>query len=159
MDSRIVVSKGENPYRTTRQALRQLPLPGLMGRKVLIKPNAGRVALPGQGVTTHPSVVEATIDHLREMGTNDIVIGESCIFGVNAQEAFQMTGMKGVSEKKGVRLIDLDRFAPMEISIPGGKVIQKVKVPALLKQFDYIISIPVMKTHMHTQVTLSVKNL
>jgi uncharacterized protein (DUF362 family) len=159
MDSRIVVSKGENPYRTTRQALRQLPLPGLMGRKVLIKPNAGRVALPGQGVTTHPSVVEATIDHLREMGTNDIVIGESCIFGVNAQEAFQMTGMKGVSEKKGVRLIDLDRFAPMEISIPGGKVIQKVKVPALLKQFDYIISIPVMKTHMHTQVTLSIKNM
>jgi uncharacterized protein (DUF362 family) len=159
MDSRIVVSKGENPYRTTQQALQQIPLPGLRGRKVLIKPNAGRVALPGQGVTTHPSVVEATIDHLRETGVTDIAIGESCIFGVNAQEAFQMTGMKGVSEKKGVRLIDFDGFAPMEISIPGGKVIQKVKVPALLKQFDYIISIPVMKTHMHTQVTLSIKNM
>ena len=47
----------------------------------------------------------------------------------------------------------------MEIAIPGGKVIQKVKVPSILKQFDFIISIPVMKTHMHTQVTLSIKNM
>ena len=63
-----------------------------------------RVALPGQGVTTHPSVVEATIDHLKERGAADIAIGESCIFGVDAQEAFRVTGMKEVSEKKGVRL-------------------------------------------------------
>lgn len=159
MNSLVVVLKGEDPYRTTQQALRQISLPGLNGRKVLIKPNAGRVALPGQGVTTHPSVVEATVDHLKETGVNDIAIGESCIFGVNAEEAFEMTGMKGVSEKKGVRLIDMDRFDPMEIPVPAGKVIQKVKVPALLKQFDYIISIPVMKTHMHTQVTLSIKNM
>jgi uncharacterized protein (DUF362 family) len=159
MDSRIVVSKGEKPYRTTQQALRQIPLPGLNGRKVLIKPNAGRVALPGQGVTTHPSVVEATIDHLREAGVTDIAIGESCIFGVDAEEAFQMTGMKGVSEKKRVRLIDLDRSDPVEIPVPAGKVIQKVKIPSVFKQFDFIISIPVMKTHMHTQVTLSIKNM
>jgi len=38
-------------------------------------------------------------------------------------------------------------------------VIKKIKVPALLKEFDFIVSIPVMKTHMHTQVTLSVKNM
>ena len=47
----------------------------------------------------------------------------------------------------------------MEISIPGGRVVQKVKIPSVLKQFDFIISIPVMKTHMHTQVTLSIKNM
>ncbi len=68
------------------------------------------MALPGQGVTTHPSVVEATIDHLKELGAADIAIGESCIFGVNAQEAFQVTGMKEISEKKEVKLIDLGLF-------------------------------------------------
>jgi hypothetical protein len=31
---------------------------------------------------------------------NDIAIGESCIFGVNAQEAFQITGLKDISERK-----------------------------------------------------------
>ena len=129
------------------------------GRRVLIKPNAARLASPGDGVTTHPQVVAAAIDHLKEKGARRIVIGESCIFGVNPGEAFQVTGMKEISEEKKVELLDLDQGDPMEIAIPEGKVIKKIKVPAVLKEFDFIISIPVMKTHMHTQVTLSIKNM
>jgi uncharacterized protein (DUF362 family) len=78
---------------------------------------------------------------------------------VNAREAFQVTGMKEVSKEKRVELLDLDQGDPAEISIPEGKVIRKIKVPAVLKEFDFIISVPVMKTHMHTQVTLSIKNM
>jgi hypothetical protein len=47
----------------------------------------------------------------------------------------------------------------MEMMIPGGKAIKKIKVSAILKEVDFIISVPVMKTHMHTQVTLSIKNM
>jgi uncharacterized protein (DUF362 family) len=155
----VVVSKGEDPFRTTERVLQRFPLPGLKGKNVLIKPNAARLAFPGEGVTTHPSVVAATIKHLKKQGARRIVIGESCIFGVNAQEAFRVTGMKEVSGKNRVELVDLDQGAPMEIPIPGGKVIKKIKVPVLLKEFDFIISIPVTKTHMHTRVTLSLKNM
>ncbi len=63
MNSPVIVSKGKNPYQVTRMALQQTPFPSLKGRRVLIKPNAGRVASPGQGVTTHPSVVEAGDRH------------------------------------------------------------------------------------------------
>jgi uncharacterized protein (DUF362 family) len=159
MDSLVFVSRGINPYQTTRLALQKYPLPNLRGRKVLIKPNAARLAFPGEGVTTHPSVVEATIHHLKERGADRIVIGESCIFGVKAEEAFEMTGMKEVCEKEKVQLIDFDQVDPVDLTIPGGKVIKKIKVPSILKEFDFIISIPVMKTHMHTQVTLSIKNM
>lgn len=155
----VIVLKGKNPYLTTKRALQNFPLPNLKGKRVLIKPNAARLAFPGEGVTTHPQVVAATIDHLKEKGVGNIVIGESCIFGVNAQEAFRVTGMKEISEKRGVELIDLDQVDPMEIAIPGGKVLKKIKVPAILKKFNFIISIPVMKTHMHTRVTLSIKNM
>lgn len=155
----VLVSKGKNPYRTTKRVLQKFPLPNLKGKKVLIKPNAARLAYPGEGVTTHPLVVKATIDHLKEKGVERILIGESCIFGVNAEEAFRVTGLKEISEKERVELIDLDQVDPMEMVIPGGKAIKKIKVPAILKQFDFIISIPVMKTHMHTQVSLSIKNM
>jgi uncharacterized protein (DUF362 family) len=158
-NSLVIVSKGDNPYETTKRILQIFPLPDLKGRKILIKPNAARLASPGEGVTTHPLVVEATIDYLKEKGVANIVIGESCIFGVNAQEAFRMTGMKEICEKKKVKLIDLDQIDPMKIMIPKGKVIKKIKVPAILRDFDFIISIPVMKTHMHTQLTLSIKNM
>ena len=158
-DSLVIVSKGDNPYEITKGILQIFPLPDLKGRKILIKPNAARLATPGEGVTTHPLVVEAVIDYLKEKGVSNIVIGESCIFGVNAQGAFRMTGMKGISEKKKVKLIDLDQIDPMEMMIPEGKVIKKIKVSAILKEVDFIISIPVMKTHMHTKVTLSIKNM
>ena len=159
MKSIVVVSKGEDPFRTTERVLRRFPLPDLKGKNVLIKPNAARLAFPGEGVTTHPAVVAATVKHLKKQGAGRIVIGESCIFGVDAQEAFRVTGMKEISEKNRVELLDLDQGSPMEIAVPGGKVIKKIKVPARLKEFDFIISIPVMKTHMHTQVTLSLKNM
>jgi len=159
MEPLVIVSKGKNPYVTTKRGLEKFPLPDLKGRKALIKPNTARLASPGDGVTTHPQVVAAAIDHLRARGVRRIVIGESCIFGVNAGEAFQVTGMKEISEEKKVELLDLDQGDPMEIAVPGGKVIKKIKVPAVLKKFDFIISIPVMKTHMHTQVTLSIKNM
>ncbi len=155
----VFVLKGKNPYQTTRTALQKVPLPNLKGKKVLLKPNAARIASPGQGITTHPLVVLATIDHLKEKGVDDMVIGESCIFGVNAEEAFRVTGMKEISDKGGVKLIDLDQVEPVEMTIPKGKVIRKIKVPSILEKFDFIISIPVMKTHMHTLVTLSLKNM
>jgi uncharacterized protein (DUF362 family) len=155
----IIVLKGKDPYQTTKKALQKFPLSNLKGKKILIKPNAARLASPGEGVTTHPGVIAATIDHLKERGVDHIVIGESCIFGVNAGEAFRMTGMQEVSEKKGVPLIDLDRGDAAEITIPKGRLVKKIKVPALLKEVDFVISIPVMKTHMHTGVTLSIKNM
>jgi len=159
MGSLVRVVKGKDPYQITRKALQEFRLPDLKGKRVLIKPNAGRLASPGQGVTTHPRVVEATLDHLKEAGVNDIAIGESCIFGVKAQEAFQRTGLEEIAEKKGVELIDLDQGDPIEISISKGTIVKKIKVPAIFKQFGAIISIPVMKTHMHTQVSLSLKNM
>jgi len=159
MKSSVVVAKGKNPYLTTRNALLRFPFPDHKAKKVLIKPNAARLASPGDGVTTHPQVISAAIDLLREREVKEVVIGESCIFGVNAQEAFKKTGLKGVSQKKGIRLIDLDQFEPMQRTIPHGKLLKKIKISSALNGFDWVISIPVMKTHMHTFVSLSLKNM
>jgi uncharacterized protein (DUF362 family) len=159
MDPIVHISRGKDPYQTTRAILQRFPLPDVKGKSVLVKPNAARLASAGEGVTTHPLVVSATIDELKERGAAEIVIGESCIYGVNAQEAFRLTGMAEVAEKKGISLIDFDRLKPGEIDVPGGSMIRQIKVPALLKTFDLVISIPVMKTHMHTRVTLSIKNM
>lgn len=155
----VIVLKGKDPYQTAREALGKFPLPNVRGKKILIKPNAARLALPGRGITTHPQVVGATIDHLREGGVKDIVVGESCIFGIDAQEAFRATGMQEVCGQRETPLVDLDRLEPMDIPVPAGRLIKKIKVPSLLREIDFLISIPVMKTHMHTGVSLSLKNM
>jgi uncharacterized protein (DUF362 family) len=155
----VHVLKGDDPYETTREGLAAFPFPDLCGSRVLLKPNAARLASPGEGITTEPSVVAAAIDFLMKKGAACVAVGESCISGVEAEEAFRVTGLKYVCESRNVELFDFDRVDPLEIEIPDGKVIQKIKVPGTLGAFDVIVSIPVMKTHMHTRVTLSIKNM
>jgi len=155
----VYVLKGVDPYSTTKKILQDFPVPSLKGRKVLIKPNAARLAAPGHGVTTHPIVVQAAVEWAKACGASRIAIGESCIFGVEAEEAFRVTGMKEVALKEEVELLDLDQGKPLEWTVPGGKIIRKIKVSGFLREFDFILSVPVMKTHMHTQVTLSLKNM
>jgi uncharacterized protein (DUF362 family) len=157
--SRVLVFKGNDTYITTKTALKNFSFSTLRGKRILLKPNAARIAYPGQAITTNPKVLEATIDYLREEGAKEILIGESCIFGIDSEKAFKVTGMEEISRKKGISLIDLDKTTPIELKIPKGKIINKIKVSSILKEIDFIISLPVMKTHMHTQVTLSIKNM
>ena len=155
----VSVAKGDNPYQTTSDLLSRLPISGLEGRKILVKPNAARMAAPGGGVTTDPQVVAAVIDFLKRKRAREIIIGESCIFGVEAPAAFRKTGLEEVARERGVSLLDLDRLDPLEIRIRRGKLLKKIKVSSILNKVDFVISVPVMKTHMHTRVTLGIKNM
>jgi hypothetical protein len=47
MDPPVIISKGKDPYRTTKRVLERFLLPDLKEKSVLIKPNAARLAYPG----------------------------------------------------------------------------------------------------------------
>jgi len=154
----VAVAHGRGAYANTRTALQALDLSPVAGKRVLIKPNAGRVALPGEGITTHPEVVAATIDALREAGA-EVAVGESPITGVAAMEAFAAAGISAVTEQRDCPLIDMDRRPPVEVPLEGGLALHELKLCAEVLEYDLIVSVPVMKMHMHTGVTLSVKNM
>jgi uncharacterized protein (DUF362 family) len=138
--------------------LTNIDLTPAKGKRVLLKPNAGRNVEARKGVTTHPEVVAAAIDAFREAGA-EVAIGESPITGIKTLEAFENCGIKTISEARNCALIDMDarRYVPLEI--PDGVVIRKLKLCREVAEYDIIVSIPVMKTHMHTGVSLSVKNM
>jgi hypothetical protein len=53
----------------------------------------------------------------------------------------------------------MDQRPAVEMDIPDYRVLNKLKLCADMLEFDVIVSIPVMKMHMHTDVTLSIKNM
>ena len=57
----VAVSHGGGAYQNTLKALETFPLEAARGKRVLLKPNAGRLGKPGKGITTHPEVVGAAI--------------------------------------------------------------------------------------------------
>ncbi|HDL64305.1 MAG TPA: DUF362 domain-containing protein [Proteobacteria bacterium] len=155
---RVFVARGGGPYSNTRAALGGIDLSSLRGKRVLLKPNAGRIASPGSGIITDPRVVAAAIDVLKEGGA-EVAVGESPIVGVRALDAFDAIGITRIAEERGCRIIDLDARPPVEVPVPEGLAIDSIRLCADVLEYDFIVSIPVMKTHMHTGVTLAVKNM
>ncbi len=118
----------------------------------------GRNVRPETGITTHPQVVAAAIDAFREAGAN-VAVGESPITGVTMFDAFESSGTTAVAKIRNCPLIDMDVRRYVTCEIPAGIAMKSLRVCREITEYDIIVSIPVMKTHMHTGVTLSVKNM
>lgn len=157
--SLVSVSGGQGPYHNIISALSRLDLSFLKGKKVLIKPNAGRLVPPERGITTHPKAVEAVIDVVRKSGAASLAVGESPILGVKTMDAFELTGIASAAHAKNVPLVDMDARKPVIKEVKNGRVLETLRFCADIFDFDIIISVPVAKSHMHTQVTLGIKNM
>ena len=157
-NSHIVVVSDDSPYSGAFQALSQAGLPDVSGKRVLLKPNAGRAVPPAMGVTTHPEVVAAAIDFFLERGAS-VRIGESPILGVTAQQTFESTGIAEVANARQVELVDFDARPARILPLPRGRVLSELRFCPDALEADLLVSIPVMKTHMHTVVSLGLKNI
>jgi uncharacterized protein (DUF362 family) len=160
--SRVGIAKGKDVARAVRQAitsaggLEKLISPGC---RVLIKPNLS-VALPAKtGVTTNPRVVTALIQLVREAGAREILVGESAVVGFDAGEIFDALKVRSLFEKAGARVVNLDQDQSVEVKVPLGEALKKVRIWRTAYESDVLISVPKMKTHFQTGVTLSLKNM
>ncbi|MBN2531423.1 MAG: DUF362 domain-containing protein [Spirochaetales bacterium] len=159
IEKNVAIVCKNGPLENAKRALAALDLQRIKGLKVLIKPNIGRAAHPGQGINTHPQAVAGAIEALKDAGASSIVVGESPIVGVNTMEAFVKAGIKEVTDKYGCDLLDLNAAKPLKKEIPGSRILGFTRICPAVFNFDYILSLPVAKCHMHTGVTLSIKNM
>lgn len=138
---------------------------GLEGLKpsdsILIKPNLvwslGGSA-PKFGVITTSRLIEDIVILLREKGCARIAIGEGSLvndeMGANTSKGFAWSGLTKVSKKYDVKLTDLNES---HIKMKLGS--SKVHVARAALETDFLINVPVLKTHAMTKVSLGMKNL
>jgi uncharacterized protein (DUF362 family) len=153
------VTKNRDIKKAVYDALSQIEIPDLSGKNVLLKPNIGRNVGKNLGINTSPSVALAVFQYLKKKFDAKYYIGDSPIIGVNCKEAFISSGYGFFLCRKDIQFIDLDRIKPKILPIKDGKILKQIKVTGFIHDFDYIISIPVLKMHMHTGATLSFKNM
>ena len=155
----VSISGKKGPFENVKNALAALDLTPLKGKRVMIKPNIGRAATFGRGYNTHPQAIAAIVEMAKEAGAGKIAIAESPLVGVDTMEAFRKGGVIDVAKKYNVELIDMDAFKPVIKNITNGRILENTKVCSPVYEYDFIISAPVSKTHMHTGVTLGIKNM
>lgn len=126
---------------------------------VFVKPN---FTFPQycEGVTTSPVLLKHLLKLLRSRA-NRVIVGESD--GGNnsfaAEDGFKGHGMDKVCRELEVEMVNLSRV-PSEV-VEGEVLGKKVSVPLprlLLEEIDCFITVPVLKVHAMTGVTLSLKN-
>ncbi len=156
----VVVEKaGDSPAAAIRRLLAKVAVPDLSGKTVLLKPNMGRIVPNDSGIVTSRAVIFAVIEYFLAAGAGKLILGDSPIIGVKSREAFARAGIVPADMPAGAVLLDLDGEKPVKMKIPKGRLINELKVCAQVMKADYIVSLPVMKTHMHTVVSLGIKNM
>ncbi len=158
-DRVVSIARNEKIALAVNSCLDQLEIPDLTGKTVLLKPNVGRVVDPNQAVNTNPDVVGAVFHYLKGKFNAKYLIGDSPIINTDTKEAFIASGFSELIKEPGIQFVDLDDRPPTVLDIVDGYILKKIKVTGYWEEIDYIISIPVLKMHMHTGASLSFKNM
>ena len=128
------------------------------GFHVLINPN---LVAKGQdrfsGAVTRYEVCKAIADMVKELGA-DPVIAESSAAGVDTEEVLRFAEYDKLREQ-GYAVLDLKKEKTIKIPAPKGHIVKELWTWEPVAKADAIISVPVMKTHDQTEVTLGIKNL
>jgi uncharacterized protein (DUF362 family) len=124
------------------------------GRRAVIKPNLVNQFGQAHGTTTHPAVVEAIHDALRDRAFTDISIADGPSINRPVDEVFARSGMAELARRLQVPLVDLNQAPRRTAAWAFGEI----GLPALVLDADYYVNVPKMKTHVRCGVTLSLKN-
>ena len=155
----VSVARNIDISKAVHLALDKIEIPNLSGKTVLLKPNVGREVDPKLGINTNPDVVEATFNYLRDRYEANFLIGDSPIINTDTKKAFEQSGFTDLLNNKDLQFIDLDKLTPVKKEIPNGKILKNIRITGYFHDIDYIISIPVLKMHMHCGASLSFKNM
>ena len=132
----------------------------LAGRKtVAVKPNLLKCSAPEECVTTHPAVVQALLEALRNSG-REAVIAESPsgpLTGKVLHALYDATGIARAAAAAGALLNEDIRFA--EVHIENGHAVKSLPVLNAIRQSDAVISAAKLKTHSMVTYTGAAKNL
>jgi uncharacterized protein (DUF362 family) len=160
--SRVSVVKGFDIESSIRSAIKLVG--GIKkivrsGQTVLIKPNFGVNVPADTGVITDPDVVDVLVRICSEANPANLMVAESTVVGFDTDKIFTELGLKGRFEKLGATLVNLDQDEIVDVSVSNGTVLKKLKIFKTAYESDVIISVPTMKTHILTGVTLGLKNM
>ncbi|MGQ9546212.1 MAG: DUF362 domain-containing protein [Dehalococcoidia bacterium] len=161
----VALIKFDGSLDSLRQAIELCDGFGKLGKsdKVLVKPNncfRHRV-MPPYGMVTTSWIVEGVVQLLLEYGCYDISVGEGSIVGIfdelspYTKRGFEGTAIAKLAKKYGVKLIDFNQGAFHDLDLEG----IKIHVSRAALDADFLINIPVLKTHFQAKASLGFKNL
>jgi uncharacterized protein (DUF362 family)/ferredoxin len=158
----IVKCENYEHQKVKKSLLRSLELIGGLesivkpGNNVLLKVNVIGGFSPERAATTHPAVVGAMIEIVKEAGGIPWVGDSSGAYGYTAM-SLEISGIKKACEEYGGKLINFESTGTYPVNVDG-KILTALNIAKPVIDCDVLVSLPKMKTHQLTKYTGAVKN-
>jgi uncharacterized protein (DUF362 family) len=144
--------------RTLAAGLRLFSI-NVTGKTVVLKPNLVDY-IPGNAINTHPLLVLAAAESFRRMGAKSIVVAEGPGHQRDTQLVLTQSGYRECLRAERIRFVDLNRDQLIRTPLRAGYTGMKdLWLPRTVLEADFLVSMPKIKAHHWSGVTLSMKNM
>jgi uncharacterized protein (DUF362 family) len=129
------------------------------GKSILLKPNLVDY-IPGAEINTHPLLVIAAVECFRRSGAKRVIVAEGPGHLRDTQLVLRATGLEQLLREHQIRFVDLNRDEVIKIPLRSDySGLKRLWLPRTVLAADFIVSMPKVKTHHWSGVTLSMKNM
>ena len=135
------------------------------GDTVLLKPNLVKPSPSGSGNITDARVTEAVATLVLERNPGRVIIGEGSSIGydfpgrVDSLTAMEASGTADVARALDLEMIDLNHDERVEVHAENAFLMDTFGVARTALEADFVIDLPVSKTHGRTGITCGLKNM
>jgi len=160
--SRVAVLHAEQYSQKLDEVLRAglglFPL-DVRGKTVVLKPNLVDY-LPGDAINTHPMLVRAAAEALRRLGAKSVVVAEGPGHQRDTQLVLSQSGYQESFREERIRFVDLNRDELIRTRLLACySGMKQLWLPRTVLTADFLVSMPKVKTHHWSGVTLAMKNM
>ncbi len=157
--AQVALIRTEDRAEGVRRALALLDINPVQGQSVFLKPNFNS-ADPTPG-STHPDVLRALVEQLRDMGASEITLADRSGMG-NTRAVMERLGVFEQAATLGYDAVVLDELATNDwvlIESPEDHWSQGFPVPRMMLDADALVNTCCLKTHRFGgHFTLALKN-
>jgi uncharacterized protein (DUF362 family) len=125
----------------------------------VLKPNLVDY-IPGNAINTHPILVVAAAECFRELGAKQVRVAEGPGHQRDTRLVLCESGYESLLRENGIRFVDLNRDELASVNLSAEySGLKGLWLPTTILRADFLVSMPKVKTHHWSGVTLSMKNM
>ena len=129
------------------------------GKSVLLKPNLVDY-IPDAEINTHPLLIAAATECFRRLGAKSVTAGEGPGHQRDTQLVVHGTGLAQYLKEQRIPFVDLNRDEVVKVLLRADySRLKHLWLPRTVLEADFVVSVPKVKTHHWSGVTLSMKNM
>src|SRR2546428_7892975 len=129
------------------------------GKSVLLKPNLVEY-IPGRPVNTDTQLIGAAAETFLRLGAASVIVAEGPGHHRDTELLLHQTGLGNHLAHRKIRFVDLNRDELIKTKLQATySGLDHLWLPRTVLASDFIVSMPKVKTHHWTGVTLSMKNM